>query len=527
MRLSWFLVKSEIEATDVEAIIEKSDDSQLSSFRVPALHKDRDSLFVKPSHPSPPRWLDFVKPHLEAEELPTILGSSSSGVLLVESSGRVLAVSFGYGRHLVRTEAVVQDFGLKVVVNSIDPQLIKSVDARTFDELTIHTRQGASRDSSLGVFTLDNSRDLLRSVTGRSAPGGLGALSGAAALAMNTALPLPQLPDLATELIAAYGSKAYEKDFKFIDDMRGEQDPTVIARLDEHLVEALKSRDMTDMHLAIPEAVDWQQIAGVRFSFKRHDQEETPDPQISVYRNLRDDEQISLKRLKVDKVEAISSLDEGEVLDRWRIYDCMVFETDLDGHLYVLSGGSWYRIDKDFREKVKTYVEGIEELDLDLPEADKSKNEDAYNAAAADALGALCLDRKNVGVGGPDKVEICDILTADGRFIHVKKRGRSSTLSHLFAQGVTSAELLLGDDDFRKAASDKVIGLDPNFSDAIPSERGARDKIHVSYVFLSRAKKRAGRPYGLPFFSMVSLKAAHEHLRGAGIDVTVKEIKEH
>jgi uncharacterized protein (TIGR04141 family) len=494
---------------------------------VPALNKDRDSLFVKPSHPSPPRWLDFVKPHLEHEELPTILGSSSSGVLLIESSGRVLAVSFGYGRHLVRSEAVVQDFGLKVVLNSIDPQLIKSVDARTFDELTIHTRQGASRDSSLGVFTLDNSRDLLRSVTGRSAPGGLGSLSGAAALAMNTALPLPQLPELAAELITAYDSKAYEKDFKFIDDMRGEQDPTVIERLDDLLIEALKDREMTDMHLAIPEAVDWQQIAGVRFSFKRRAQEETPDPKISVYRNLRDDEQISVKRLKLDKVEAISSLDEGEVLDRWRIYDCMVFETELDGRLYVLSGGSWYRIDKAFREKVKSYVEGIEELDLQLPEADKAEDEDAYNTAAAEALGALCLDRKNIGVGGPDKVEICDILTADGCFIHVKKRGRSSTLSHLFAQGVTSADLLLNDDEFLEAARKKVAGLNPDFSDAIPSERGARDKIRVSYVLLSRAKKRTGRPYGLPFFSMVSLKAAHEHLRGAGIDVTIKEIKEH
>lgn len=172
-------------------------------------------------------------------------------------------------------------------------------------------------------------------------------------------------------------------------------------------------------------------------------------------------------------------------------------------------------------------MEGIEELDLQLPEADKSEDEDAYNKAAADALGALCLDRKNVGVGGPDKVEICDILTADGRFIHVKKRGRSSTLSHLFAQGVTSAELLVNDEDFRKAARDQVAGLDPDFLPAIPSDLGGRDKVRVSYVLLSRAKRRDDRPYGLPFFSMVSLKAAHEHLRNAGIGVTIKEIKEH
>ena len=44
-------------------------------------------------------------------------------------------------------------------------------------------------------------------------------------------------------------------------------------------------------------------------------------------------------------------------------------------------------------------------------------------------------------------------------------------------------------------------------------------------MILSRGQ-RPDRPYGLPFFSMVSLKSATERLRGAGIDVPVKEVKE-
>jgi hypothetical protein len=44
-------------------------------------------------------------------------------------------------------------------------------------------------------------------------------------------------------------------------------------------------------------------------------------------------------------------------------------------------------------------------------------------------------------------------------------------------------------------------------------------------VVLSRGQ-RADKPYGLPFFSLVSLKAAAERLRGAGIEVMAKEIKE-
>jgi uncharacterized protein (TIGR04141 family) len=524
-RLSWFLVKNGIDADDIEAIIEKPSHGSLQSFKVTALSKDRDSLFVKPSHPSPPRWVDYVEPHVDGSGLPPLLGSSSSGVLLVPASNRLLAISFGYGRHLVKSEAVVQDFGLKVVLNSIDPKLIKSVDARTFDELTINTRQGASRDSSLAAFTLDNSRDLLRSVTGRSADGGLGALTGSAALAMNTDMELPQLPALAKDLVKRYRSKRYRQNFEFIDYMKSVQDPALVAKLDAKLIEALKAKDMTNMHLAIPEAVDWQQIAGVRFSLKQKKHEPSPDPRISVYRELRDIDKIELKRLKGDKVEAISAVDEDEIIDRWRVYECLVFETEIDGKVYILSGGDWYQVDKGYRDRVQSYVAKIPECDLTLPGADMKKSEEEYNEAAAAQLGGVCLDGKLIGVGGIDRVEICDVLTKDGHFIHAKKRGRSSTLSHLFAQGVTSTELLLRDERFRKDATKKVKEVNAEFAKAIPSQPGARDQIRVAYVILSRGQ-RPDRPYGLPFFSMVSLKSAAERLGGVGIDVSVKEVTE-
>jgi uncharacterized protein (TIGR04141 family) len=113
----------------------------------------------------------------------------------------------------------------------------------------------------------------------------------------------------------------------------------------------------------------------------------------------------------------------------------------------------------------------------------------------------------------------------DGLFIHVKKRGRSSTLSHLFAQGVTSAELLLSDEEFRKKAVQLVSSHSKKFAKAVPSSLGARQEIKVAYVVLSRSKRK-DRPYGLPFFSLVSLQAAAQRLGNAGIKVHVQEIKE-
>lgn len=46
-----------------------------------------------------------------------------------------------------------------------------------------------------------------------------------------------------------------------------------------------------------------------------------------------------------------------------------------------------------------------------------------------------------------------------------------------------------------------------------------------AYVVLSRGQ-RPDKPYGLPFFSLVSMKTATERLERAGIEVFAKEIKE-
>jgi hypothetical protein len=97
----------------------------------------------------------------------------------------------------------------------VDPAQIKSVDARTFDELTVHTRRGVSRSSSLNAFELDVSRNLLRGVTGTSGREELpGQLTGAATLTINSAATLEHLPQLAATLLKAYKARRYRDRFR-------------------------------------------------------------------------------------------------------------------------------------------------------------------------------------------------------------------------------------------------------------------------------------------------------------------------
>ena len=125
---------------------------------------------------------------------------------------------------------------------------------------------------------------------------------------------------------------------------------------------------------------------------------------------------------------------------------------------------------------------------------------------------------------GPDKMEICDILTQDGGLIHVKHRGSSSTLSHLFTQGVNSAERLLLDQDFRTRAREVARGEDPTYGDVLPEGRPEPGDHEISFVVITRSTRNT--PLTLPFFSVVSLRAAAVRLIGYGFPVPVAAVQE-
>ncbi len=127
-----------------------------------------------------------------------------------------------------------------------------------------------------------------------------------------------------------------------------------------------------------------------------------------------------------------------------------MFETELDGHLYLLSEGEWFVVEHDFAAEVTAGVASIPAIDLHLPTSRRGEQESVYNTRAADECGLALLDRKTFKFGG-SPIEVGDLVSPAGHLIHVKRKTQSSTLSHLFAQGRVSAEALKV--DTRRAAT--------------------------------------------------------------------------
>jgi uncharacterized protein (TIGR04141 family) len=123
-KLTIFLLKDGI--APEEAL---RDADAATGHRVPTISPERDVLFVASNPPHRPSWARYVAPHTGAD-LSDLLTASASALLLIEAAERLFAVTFGQGRHLLDLESYEQDFGLKVVLNTVAPDQLKSVDAR-------------------------------------------------------------------------------------------------------------------------------------------------------------------------------------------------------------------------------------------------------------------------------------------------------------------------------------------------------------------------------------------------------------
>lgn len=137
---------------------------------------------------------------------------------------------------------------------------------------------------------------------------------------------------------------------------------------------------------------------------------------------------------------------------------------------------------------------------------------------ADDSPDFILMDRKNIAIGGPyDKIEHCDLIRNKTDFIHVKYYRSSSALSHLFAQGLLSAEAFAKDTSYREKLNRK---LPCNKKIDNPEERPDTGKYKVVYAIATNKSI----PSELPFFSKVTLKNALKTLRALGYAVELARI---
>lgn len=481
------------------------------------------AVYTKSAPPAAPKWLTYVA--AVSETTPKLENASASAVILIKTSGRIFAVSFGFGRNIIDTDKIEYGFGLRVVLNIVNHSSLKSIDAKSFDTITRHTLSQINVGSSLEAFGIDTYRDLLRAVVG--SPTNCERFGkqvvGKDALAISIASDVAALAATCDELLIHYDKDTYKSKFAFVDNIVLVKSPQVVAALNDILVAAVKNKDSENIYLGPPDVVDWGRIGGFSYSSQGSNKDTFDDLDADdLFNALEKRGEIDLNAIKGLKIREHSN-ETNDIVNRWSAYKGIAFETDYNSARYVLSFGNWFEVHKDFASDINTYVDGISSaLTLPLPTAHKKEVEGDYNERASkNSSGSLALlDKKNIVIGG-SQIEVCDLISLDRHLIHVKRKTRSATLSHLFAQGLVSAQILYQDKNARKLISAKL----PTAYKMVISPTGQLDPstYTVVYAIITGTKKDIND--ALPFFSRVNLANQAKLLIAMGFNVALHKIE--
>ena len=119
-----------------------------------------------------------------------------------------------------------------------------------------------------------------------------------------------------------------------------------------------------------------------------------------------------------------------------------------------------------------------------------------------------------------------DVGLSDQReLIHVKRHLGARDLSHMFAQGAASAELLQTDPQFRARVQAMLKTMESGETFAFFEDSFRTSEFDVSYAIIADWRGRRLEE-ALPFFSKLNLRRTAEELRNRGFDVTCSQVIE-
>lgn len=486
------------------------------------------TLYVLDNSPMPPWWKNYFGIQKGLQQ------SLKGAIVFLPVEDKTFAITFAHVFHNLKDTSYEYDFGLRVTLNCVDPEKLKSTD--------ILEPSGAKRrrtqvpvDSDLTCFDFVRDSTILKSLTGKVKDEHKKLFkhsTGVSNICISSDVTPNGLPNLCAKLLKLYKDDSFRTAFPEIQNIFPVRDPSIIEVLNNKLMDAFREKS-DDLALAIPEMINYQEGfwatfmgAGAGLVYD--------DVFLARYYEYLEFHSVDLNTMDMEalKKHYLALADEEGQLrgEKYSIFKCLIYDTVLDGEneTYHLCEGSWYLVDNDYIKKLSNY--------LDPLCADSSlgtyihNNEGAFNQDVADASDALiCLDKANIAPKGQKQVEPCDIFelkNSKAILHHVKISTLSAKLSHLFNQGVNSIKLIRSDSECMNKMKGLVASSCPNEQQESFTSPLDNDSIKVVFEIITHKDKEA-KSLNLPLFSRISLMRSMKDLKMMGIEMEYCFIKDH
>lgn len=500
-------------------------------------------LYVTTTPPRPPRWLPFLREGFGDEvQIPSRRSLGALVIVQIQFGNRphYFALPFGpSGRFLLNDAAIQRAYGLRTALNLIYPADVSeeetsrlvSIDAKRRGENTIRSRVQSSRATTFETFDVDRLRDVLDAATGRPAGADRWGqrITGADAVSLGVDLDFAQLGLLCRRLEQAHRRSDYRQRFAWLDNIQPVADPDLVGALEEEVVNRIRGEELDDLDLSPPQIVEWSQVDDFKYAVQRPQNLRHPDLRLHEYvAALKSSDMLENLTPAQLRHTTISARDaNADAIHIWTAWKCLTGTHEFKNQTYVLDEGEFFVVATDFLEELNDFIATLPDGLESMPTFQIGWDEKRYNEEAAKASESrLLLDRDTIRTSATTTaVEVCDLLTQGHELIHVKRELGSRDLSHLFSQGVVSAELIQTDKEFRKVLQSKVKERSGNQNFAFFDENGiTTSEFQVTYAVIAHWRKRTAAE-ALPFFSKVNLRRTAVDLTNRGFHIGFQQIE--
>ena len=569
-KLSIYLIKQDF---PVGEIVPPASDDGNPIIELQIKGHESYKLFVRATKPHEPEWANaFFNSAVESESLkvanigaafviPVIIENNSFDAKadeifssVGEENRRYFVLTFGYGRTLINRSAIEERFGLKCVLNSVKNDTLRAIHFADVSGSAKRSSEQLSRIGDIDDFAIDTERNLLSQVTAKCGEDELlcGTVTGGDSLAVTKEIDIDNVQEFLKSLYELFCQETYKKDFDWVDNIAPVKDPALEQELWDESIRQIADYSYNDdsqhdLWMAVPDIINWDEIEGFQIGSQTdknkrpvlHDDVLLADVIRSFKKPIA-----SIEQLKNRRITAISRNDDM-TYRHWQAHKCLVGELTYDSKSYCVISGVWYEIQSDYLEKINADFRDTSASEIQFIPYDASENmkteeikgfggkliklqyEGKYNLKLERSLNfnkecALLMDRRLVSYGGKNsRIEFCDVLTNNGKRIHVKQYTGSETMSHLFNQGLVSASMEKDAADYARLVDDKIkqIGKHESIS-SIEQFQLALNPIHE--VVFAIVRKRDNRD--LPFFSKVALCSVKKQLKRMGIETKLNWI---
>lgn len=508
-----------------------------TNYRKIEKHKDSKMEvegYLEKSEPKQPKWLNKLKKIFDINE--SIFNNSNSFILFVKSSNRIFAFTMGHAHHAIDKSKIEYDFGLKVALNKLNPNMIRAVDVKKLSLSPHQKREITSSNSKIFDFDCDFDEEFIDAIMGRADDVAIAnSIQGRESLKVSVEMDIAKIDTYCTQILKAYEDDNYKKNFAFVDKLKINKDKVVFDNFEKEVKKALLAKETTKIALAYPN-IEHIQNFNYKLKYGRLNQKYN-DINVEILFSFFDDKKIDLKTIELQKINIALIGDDDKTFDEYNILDYLVFEFDFNGKKFLYSSNKIFEIDRDYYKEIVDDIKQFEKSaasyqNITIPKMyyeengakKKIENEGDYNLRfeKLNKSEVVCLDKKNfTSLPGHSQIEICDILTQDKKYICVKTyKNSSAVLSHLFMQAKVSAELLNASREYRLKIQNLVKSKFTNFIDINKPNR-----TEITFVYAIAMLKSGSLSDNLPFFSKISLRQSIKFLERMDYKVELLKIE--